>query len=310
MQQAIFCLLLCLLSVSLDATQNCRDPVSWFVTEDGKPTEPLRKLLVLSDLYHPSDRLAEIVQKTQKNWIKVLQGKNGKERVDMLDSQDEVKIRESVEAIAREIGLFDARKPALRHYTYAVCHGAFLDGVKGRVAELVEAWNDGIRFDSLVFLTGERYLRKEEQDALSKLIVTESFASGTPYETEYDMCKLVWERVQVPEEMRNALAGKVVFVNAKRPEGQERPNTKDTITTWLAEYHPQPGTVLAFSYPMIWTYQQVAGAQILGKEYPLDTCAKAATEEMLQAQKPRIVSLVHDTVAKVLYEAQGSQSAG
>jgi hypothetical protein len=299
---------LCLIATSLQAAQKPQDPVLWFVTEDGKPTEHFRKLLELSDIYSPSDRLPEIVQKTQNAWIKVIQGKNGKERLDMQDSPDEVKIRDSVESIAREIGLFDARKPSLSHYDYAVCHGAFLDGVQGRVQELVEAWNEGIRFDSLVFLTGERTLRKEQQDSLSKLMGEEPLPSGTPYETEYDMCKLVWEKAKVPEEMRKALIGKVVFVNAKRPDGQERPNTKDTITTWLTEYHPQPGTVIAFSYPMVWTYQQVAGATILGKEYPLDTCAKAVTEEMLLVQKPRIVSLVHDTVAKVLYEAVKTQS--
>src|SRR5262245_52811497 len=103
-----------------------RDPARRFITADDKPTEPLIKLLKLSNLYDPNDRLPEIVQKTQKAWIKVIQGRDGKERTDLQDSPVEIAIRAEVEAIAKEIGLFNAREPALRKYSYGVCHGAFL----------------------------------------------------------------------------------------------------------------------------------------------------------------------------------------
>lgn len=290
-----------------------RDPSHLFITKEGNPTPPLIELLKLDGLYEENDTLADIVQKTQEKWVAVFQGRGNKERTDLQDTTEQQEVREKVEAIARSMGLFAQRKPALAHYDYGVCLGSFLDGVRMHLRQLVRAWEDGVRFDSLVFLTGERYLRKNpgQQDDLEKLKDQSqsplpfkqgwNFPESAKVETEYDMVKIIWDQIQLPKDMAEALEDKVVFVNAPRGS-QERPSTKDTYELWLKEFNPPPGTVLAASYPMLWTYQQLAGENVLGRNYPLDTIAPAVTEKELDRHKHAIVSLVHDTVAKCLYE--------
>lgn len=77
------------------------------------------------------------------------------------------------------------------------------------------------------------------------------------------MMRLVLDQVQLPEDMAKALT--VIFVNA--PKGNNaRPSTKDTFHTWLTAHHPQPGTILACSYPLLWAHQQLAGESILKEE--------------------------------------------
>ena len=290
------------------------DPARWFITDDGKPTKRLILLLQLDTLYDPNDHLEEIVAKTQKAWVQTIQGQNNKERTDLQDTAEQEKKRLETEKIVQEIGLFNARTPALKHYQYAACLGGYVDGVRKGLAELIEAWQSGIRFDSLIFFTGERYLRKEpgREDSLERLCNPQSSAltikagwkmpEDAPYETEYDMCKLIWDQTELPEDMRLALGDKVIFVNAARPVGRERPSTKDAYIAWVKEYNPAPGTVLAISHPLLWTYQQIAGENSLGPNYPLDTCAKAVSEQDRQRHQQRIVSLVQDTAGKCLYE--------
>lgn len=290
------------------------DPARWFITEDDKPTERLVMLLKLDNLYDPNDKLEQIVAKTQKAWVQCVQGQNNKERTDLKDTLEQQEIRQKVESIVQELGLFDERKPALDEYTYGACLGAFLDGVRMRLGYLIEEWKKGKRFDTLVFFTGERYLRKGagKEDDIQQLITPKNspltlkagwkMPENAPYETEYDMCRLVWDQTEIPEDMRKALDGHIVFVDAPRPEGKERPSTKDCYVKWIKDDKPQPGTILAPSHPIIWTYQQLAGENCLGDQYLLDTCAHAATPEMRKIYQEKIVSIVQDTAAKCLYE--------
>ena len=126
--------------------------------------------------------------------------------------------------------------------------------------------------------------------------------NGAAYETEYDMTKLVWDQVDIPDDMEQALLGKVFFVNAPRGQ-QNRPSTKDTFQTWLEEFHPKPGTILAYSYPLLWSYQQLAAETALLKTgFVIDTAAPGFSEQERLQHREKMVSLVFDTVTKCLYE--------
>ena len=291
-----------------------RSPSKIFVNSDWSLTDRAIEILTIDKLYEKGDTLSSAVKKTQSVWISVLQGKGKKERSDLQDSQERVALKESIEQWATSVEFFSERTPALQHYTYAAWHGAFLDGVRRNLFQLVEAWKRGIRFDYLVGLSGERYLRKQEggQDELSRLLDEKqsplpfkkdwTMPADAPYETEYDMIKLVWSQVQLPEDMAAALEGKITFVNAPRGD-KERPGTKDTFATWLKEYHPQRGTIIACSYPLLWSYQQLVGeTALLDTGLTVDTIAPALSEKDRQMYGEKIVSLVFDTTAKCLYE--------
>jgi hypothetical protein len=279
----------------------------FLLTEDRKPSPLLQELLSLTGIEGTLD-LDDVVQKTQEQWIAVRQGQNQIERRDLVDSEEQKKKRDAILAIAEKMGLFAPSLPALTNYKYGICLGAFLGTVRERLHTLVELWKKGIRFETLVFLGGERDLRKAEgePDSLSSLC-NESLSplpfkkgwtleKNIPYATEYDMMKIVWAQVEIPEDMKVALENKVVFVNASKGNSL-RPSTGDTYQAWLNDHSPIPGTVLAVSSPLFWSYQQLVAENILGDLYLVETVAPAAEKE-----KQKIV-VVLDTLAKCLFEA-------
>lgn len=291
------------------------NPSHIFFTKNLEPTPLLVELLILDGIYDPNDTIKDIVRKTQEKWIAVRQGKNQIERSDLIDSEAQKAIAPRVIDIASRMGLFGESPPVIRNYTYGICLGAFLNGVRGRLALLIDAWNRGIRFESLFFLTGERYLRSgsgEKDDFALLCDASKSILPFKPnwqppkrdsieYDTEYDMVKIIWEQTAIPQSMEEELDGKVFFVNAKRNDAP-RPSTKDTYEVWLKEYHPIPGTILATSHPLLWLHQQLVGMNILGKHYPLNTIAPAVNASLIQAYGKGMVSLILDSVAKCIYE--------
>ncbi|MBA3957409.1 MAG: hypothetical protein H0X51_03305 [Parachlamydiaceae bacterium] len=307
--------LLLSLTLFFTCTVHATDTRSIFVTEDLQPQPLLIELLQLDNLYNPNDTFQDIVQKTQKCWLSVQQGLNQRERTDLVDNQQRQLMQERVLEIAAEIGLLNAIPPQLTHYESGICLGAFLSDVRARLTLLVDAWKQGIRFDSLYFLTGERYLRKGpgQQDdfealcnpALSPLPFKATWIRPDPnsvaYETEYDMMRLVWEQVEIPTDMAKTLKDRVFFVNA--PKGNfPRPSTADTYVQWLLDYQCTPGTVVAASTPLVWSQQQLVGERVLGPQFHLETIASAPTDAEFNTYFKNSTSIVLDTVAKCLFE--------
>lgn len=307
-----------------------RDPIYFFIQWDEENkgpsipitlTDPMIELLKLDGLYDANDSFSQVVRKTQNQWLAVVQGRKmqgsacaatSTEKTDLADSSENLAVRDKVEKVVRSMGLFDQRNPAYVDYDYGAWLGAFLDGVRNNLQSLVKAWEKGSRFKKLVVFTGERYLRKEDgqEDDIRKLCDPKQsplpFKEGwqlpknARYETEYDMMRLVFDQVQLPHDMEEALNGNVEFVNA--PKGQNlRPGTKDCYVEWL-KTNPEPGTLLSASYPLLWVAQEIAGRSVLGERYPLDTIVPALSQEEYEKRKSALVVLVHDTFAKCLYE--------
>ena len=290
-----------------------RDPIYLFIERDGEHNDPafpiqmtesMIELLKLDDLYDKKDSFSEVVRKTQEKWLASVQGKNMQaslsknefiERTDFKDSSEQIAAKEKVERIVRAMGLFGERNPALCHYKYAAWLGSFLQGARYNLHQLVKAWENGCRFQYLVLFSGERYLRKgdgQEDDLKALCDLKQSpfpFKEGwqlplnANYETEYDMMRLIFDQVQLPKEMAEALKDRVIFVNA--PKGRNvRPGTKDCYIEWL-KTNPEPGAVLAASYPLLWVAQHIAGETVLGPSYPLDTIAPALSKELYEEKK-------------------------
>lgn len=282
-------LLLFLLAItSLGATE----VKSLFLTKEDKPTEGLIELLSIDSLYDPQDSLATIQKKTQEAWIAAHYGTKGIERCDLNDSPEQKTKKLKVIEAAKNLGIFQANSPSKKQYNYAMVLGGFREGILYRLKALITLWQQGTRFDALYFLSGERPLRADKD------------GEAPDCKTEYDLCKLIWNTYDVPQEMREALEGKVFFVNAPRGN-QERPGTKEIYETWLKTYQPAPGSIVACSHPLYWTYQQLSAQNVVGSNYQLETIAQSYD---YTKNEQNIVSVVHDTVAKCLYELSlGSQ---
>lgn len=262
------------------------------ITEEANATPLLEKLLVLEGIQEKN--LTDIVAKTQENWIVLRQGSGGIERCDLIDGEAELAIQEKVFDVSESLGLFSPYHPERSQYQYAVCLGAFLEAAKKRLEGLISLWNQGIRFDTLVFLGGERSLREDEKRLID-----------ASCQTEHDMLQCLWKGSfsQVPQSMKEHLDGHVHFVNTPRGKAA-RPSTADTYLYWLEQYQPQPGSVLAMSTIGLVPYQHLVGKNILGEALQLDT---VCPEETMK-NKPK-VRVIFDTLAKCLKEIERRQQS-
>lgn len=166
------------------------------ITTENNATPLLEKLLILGDVKEKN--LQDIVAKTQANWIVIRQGQGGLERRDLVDGEKQKAIARKVFDLSERLGLFSPYSPENNHYDYAICLGAFFDTSKKRLERLISLWNEGIRFDSLVFLGGDRLLREEEKVYLQM-----------ECSTEYDMLIALWEMElnALPPGMQESLKG-------------------------------------------------------------------------------------------------------
>ena len=139
-----------------------RNPAYLFLTKDEKPSEYLKELLNIDHLYDANDSLEDIVKKTQKFWLQTVQGAGGKERIDLVDADFMMARKNKVLDLTKNLGLFEQQMPIIDNYDYAICLGTLLEDVRVHLYNLVEAWKRGVYFKSIVFLTGERYLRNKE----------------------------------------------------------------------------------------------------------------------------------------------------
>jgi hypothetical protein len=174
----------------------------------------------------------DLVLETQKKWLR----KPGKERweIEKLSQKDQ----EFVINWAKKEGFFDEIRPSIQLYDKALILGATTKRMQIRLNYLKKLFQEGVRFSEIVWLTGERKL-DSRVDEFTDLC-----------ETEFDAAKLLWEKEDIPNEMKNL---PVLFISAPQKNGA-RPNTKDTLDKWLQEMQ-DPSTVLFISSQPYCEYQ-------------------------------------------------------
>jgi hypothetical protein len=168
----------------------------------------------------------DLVSETQKRWLR----KPGQERWEVAELPPEE--RAFVLNWAKEQGLYDAWLPACTTYDKAIILGATTSRMQLRLDYLREMWNEGVRFDEIVWLTGDRPLDKRVDSLIGRC------------QTEAEAARILWEEASLPEEMRNL---SVVFIAAPmKNNGTSRPNRQDTLTAWL-KTEPEPCRILLVS---------------------------------------------------------------
>ena len=168
-----------------------------------------------------------LVSATQMRWLR----KPGQERWEMAEITPEK--RHFVLDWSKEHGLFDPWMPTLPFYDQALILGATTGVMKSRLAFLAELWEEGTRFDKVVWLTGDRPL-DPRVDSLAERA-----------ETESEVAHILWEEAELPEKMRSL---PVEFIASPMKEDGKRPNTADTIFAWIRVFS-EPCTAL-FIFPI------------------------------------------------------------
>ena len=179
---------------------------------------------------------ADIVIETQKRWLR----KPNQERWEIAELSPDQRL--FVLNWATDQGLFAPWKPVSKTYDKALILGATTSRMQMRFDYLKQLWNEGTRFNEIVWLTGDRPLDKRV-DGLTDRCSNESEAAH-----------IIWEETNLPEEMRSL---SIVFVAVPmKIEGssQKRPNTEDTIVAWL-KLSPEPCKALFVSDQPFCGYQ-------------------------------------------------------
>lgn len=228
----------------------------------------------LNALSPPVQEILDLFGVAEEN-VQELWVQKGKERWEF-DKRYEY-MRPNAWPLFEKAGLISEAYPKKERYDYAVVFGALLSRVEDRVDYLADLWNQGIRFNRIIFLTGQRPLLEREKSVC-----------GAEMETE--MVKWVYSQSALPKEVP------ILFIDApqKMRDGiWVRPDTKDTVSEWL-KTHPDNGSVIAISNQPYVGYQKAVIQSLLPNGFEVDAAGPAVKGEPT-------VALILDTIAKQLF---------
>ena len=152
-----------------------------------------------------------------------------------------------------------------------------------RLKQLVKAWEKGVRFKKIIFLSGQRPLIPEI-DQIEELI-TKTIGSDKTQRardlarpnTESEAQRMIFLAVKVPEEMRQLPKQTINSPRGWLEEGRwQRGNTRDSIKTWISA-NPLPGKALIVSnQPHVHYQHEVLIQELQPKGFTTDVTGEAA----------------------------------
>lgn len=248
---------------------------------EQKPSDLLLEILSLTHIPHDGT-LKNIVELTQNQqpvgFIRPL----GKERWEIDDIHEDNRL--AILKTFEKMGVLDALYPVDMHYDYGIVHGATLDRSQSRMLFLIELHNKGIKFDNIIVLSGKRILTEDERKRLN-------YAA----ENEYEMVKIVWSQLDIPEKLKQI---PITFVDSPMIEKDgvvTRPTTGTTIKTWLKS-NPKPGSALTISNQPFCEYQDSVTRTYLPRSFQIETVGPAADQDEIR------ISVLLDNLARWLYQ--------
>ncbi len=256
----------------------------------SRPTPALQSLLKLMEVDHDGS-LASIVDKTQETWLRA----PNKERWDMEETATEK--RAEALKLLDQLGCIKEAPPTKKEYDYAVLLGAAVHRVRTRLSYLLDLHKAGTVFKKVIMLGGARPLDPniESEDILRDFKYKNSKETweltGPLPTTETEMIRMVYDQMKIPDNLSFT-----IFNTPMMDNGTRRPNTGDTIKTWLSS-KPEVGLCLFISNNPFIGYQDAVARFVMPKEFVIETAgACASVDEKLS---------VHlDNLARWLYQEQ------
>lgn len=222
---------------------------------------------------------ADLIEETQNRWLQV----PGREKWELGELSADQRLY--VLSWAQKNGIFSEWKPASMTYDKALVLGSSTHLMKKRLNYLAKLWTQGVRFDEIVWLTGDRPLDKRI-DGLTDRCSNESEAAY-----------ILWNETELPEEMRS-LPVSFVAVPMKNEGGVvKRPNTEDTIIAWL-DVCEEPCTALFISDQPFCGYQYAVIKSNMPDAFSFDV----AGEGVDPSSHPAAAAITLDCVARWIYQ--------
>ena len=240
----------------------CTQKKEVMVDAQGKVCDSMLELLKLTGVEHDGT-LVSIVKATQAQWLR----KPGQERWDIVE-QDWAQ-RDVKNNLFKKMGIIDEIKPASKEYAYALLMGATVSRVKMRLQSLIDVWNDGVRFNEVVILSGARPLIDSELQECAQ-----NYPDALPA-TEADMMKLVYAHAIMSEDMRQVPLFVIDVPMLETVDGTLRlPTTGDTVDLWLKS-NPVPCKCLVVSNQPYVFYQDSVAKGFLPQTFTVESFGQA-----------------------------------
>jgi hypothetical protein len=243
---------------------------------------------------HPLDRAAlrqlanvlgvtpeeDLVTATQVKWLR----RPTQERweMDLLSLEQD----EQVLAWAAAHNLLAPWVPTQSSYDKALILGATVPHMQIRLHYLEQLWHSGVRFQEVVWLTGQRPLDPQADGFLDCC------------SSESEAAHLLWDKEPLPDEMR---ALPVTFVEVPMKSEGRRPNTQDTIVAWANTV--DPCRALFISEQPFCGYQFAVIDGSLPSSFAFDVVGPGQT---LDAH-PALSGMTLDSLARWLYQETKNQ---
>jgi len=220
-----------------------------------------------------------LVAYTQNHWLR----KPGQERWEM----QELTANERTYVLnwAVQQGLFTDWLPFCDTYDKALILGASTSRMELRLNYLKNLWNQGVRFQEIVWLTGDRPL-DQRIDGLTERCENESQAA-----------RIIWEKSDLPDAMRQL---PVLFISVPmKGDGpiRQRPNTADTIIAWL-QTDPAPCKALFASDQPFCGYQFAIVKGLLPSSFLFDLVGAGVDP----FSHPAAAAITLDSIARWIYQ--------
>ena len=227
-----------------------------------------------------------------KNWIEFRENfmqqwgrKSGQERWELKDVNLPLEKHRQVMTLLDQLQLLQAWRPKHNHYHYGILPGATLPSMKSRLDWMAQLWREGVRFQSLVVLTGQRILTPAI-DHFSEIMAAIApnadvdFNDPTVYPMhETEAARLLLHYYPYPEGMEKV---PVTFVDSPRQwrgYGWERSHTGDTVDEWM-KHNPKPGKTLVISNQPSAHYQEAVFLRVLPANFEMELSAPALAPDI------------------------------
>lgn len=245
------------------------------IESNAAPTTALKRLFFLLDIPQESN-LNNLVSATQMRWIQT-----GKERWEFELIEEDKK--EHLIPIFKQIGLYDEVPSSRAEYDYALIYGGFYSRVLNRIEYLISEYRRGVRFNTIVLLTGQRTLDPNTEE------------KQLPFQTETEMMLFCWKNAVMPEEMRKIPLQLVDAPKQLKIDGSwVRPNTKDTLIEWL-KTQPISGSCLCVSSQPFCGYQDSVAKTYFPSSFSIETIG-------MKSEQNLPISVYLDNLARWLYQ--------
>jgi hypothetical protein len=260
-------------------------------------------LFRLSELFSiPTDgNLDQLIESAQKKWTR----SPNKERWEM-EGQYLMKAEKAYSLFA-ELGMTEARCASRNFYDYAIVLGSTVESFRGRLAFLKKEWERGVRFQTLVLLSGQRPLfpkietEKKMTEGSAILPIRKDWVfSGTLPKTESEMMDLVFDQADLPNQWRGMPFSHISVPMIKNEDGSmRRPNTNDTYEAWI-KTRPIPGSCLVVSSQPYILRQGHSARQLIPQTFSVETIGPGISLEKFLCEK-NSVDVFLDELARILY---------